>query len=117
MLAELTMTDTGGQTLALHADGSVELDGGTNISIDPDGRVTADGEVIAVLEGNNVVANGQTVATISEDGTGQIGDRRVSFDETGALVGGNPDGPGMTLSPADTPARRAAMLLLIVITL
>lgn len=58
------------------------------------------------------MASGQQIAVVDESGRANVSDSELYFDESGALMGA-PSPAEIRLEPADTPARRAAMVALI----
>jgi hypothetical protein len=91
-------------------------------------RVTADGKLIK-LDGNEVgfelrpdgTIRGPTgemlELTLAADGTITNGDKRMSLDDHGAIVGANPDAPQVRVEGATSPAlKRTAMFVLIALT-
>ncbi len=122
VMAPFTMTDSGGTSISMSADGVVTIPGQPEARgprFFTNGDIQADGEVIATVlpDGTFRAQNGSVIGVIAEDGSVTIGEHSLSFGPDGGLIGGNPDGPTMTLSPADTPAKRQAMALLILLTI
>ena len=122
VLMPFTLTDSGGQSVSMDATGLVtvpDADREATIQLHPDGRVEVDGNVVLTMAPDGTLADdgGEAIAQIAEDGTTTVAGRTVSFGPDGMLQGGNPDGPSMTLTPADTPAKRAAMTVLLMLTL
>ena len=121
VIAPLTMTDSGGQAMRIDAEGILSVDGndGPTVQFHSNGDITVDGERVGqmALDGVLRLADGTVVATIGPDGVTEVDGRAVSWGPDGTLVGGNPSGPGITLAPADSPAKRLAMTALLMMTM
>ena len=85
------------------------------------GRATADGTVTfpdgsvrgRLLADHRVVdANGEELATIGPDGSAQVDDQALRFNDEGRLVGANAEHP-VRLVGSGARVERAAMLVLI----
>jgi hypothetical protein len=115
VLAEFQLTDGFGRAMSVSPDGEVRLPLGTWGHVATDGTVTnanrrARGRLQA--NGNLVDANGLVIATIDADATAHIDNREFRFNDNGKLVGSD-GAPDITLSPPDSPARRTAMLVVL----
>jgi hypothetical protein len=120
-LGEMKLVDTNkSQALLIHADGSIEIDGKVPGKVTKDGKVVNEkGEVGFTLNKDGTITGPDGTAlgiTLSSDGVITNGDKKISLDATGALLGGNPDAPQMKVEGADTPGKkRTAMFVLIAV--
>ena len=112
---EFRLEDAQGRPLSMSAEGTLTGPQGFW------GRATADGTVSfpdgsvrgRLLADDRVVdAKGETLASIAADGSAQVGGQALRFDDTGRLVGANPEHP-VRLVGDGARIRRAAMLVLI----
>ena len=121
VIAPLTLLDDSGRSLALDAEGVLHL--GAEDTPAPHfwstGEVTLDGETVARMSEDGVLRTngGSEIAVVEEDGTARIGEQTLRFNASGELVGTHPGAPRVTLSPADSPAKRVAMAAMILMTL
>lgn len=118
-LAEMRLVEGNGKSLYIHADGTVEFEGGPPIRLHTDGSLNASDELFLELSGDGHVRDneGTDYGTIDVDGVASIEGRRVYIDDNGVLQGGNPGSTSMTAEGANTPGRkRAVMLVLIALT-
>ena len=125
-LGEMTMQSMGVTIAALHANGALEAKGqDTGITLGADGSITANGRVVLRLGSDGqIVADGHGVLPISiagETATIHAGSASlvIHAGADGAVErsGGDPTEQWIhvQLTGADTPAKRRAMLLLLVI--
>lgn len=120
VIAPFTLTDSGGQVIGVDAEGQLRVEGteGELPRFMRNGDVVADGEtIIRMRDGVLRTPAGDELATIGVDGSATVGDAQVGFGPGGEVLGGNTDGPGVTLAPADSPAKRLAMTVLLMMTL
>jgi hypothetical protein len=112
-LADFKLMDELGRPMNVTAEGVVTLPNGEWGRIGHDGTVTdAAGKLRARLSDGLVVdPRNQAFAILAEDGSAKVDDVELRFDEGGKLVGGS---SAITLTPANSPARRAAMLVVLV---
>jgi hypothetical protein len=122
-LAEMKLVDVNkNKAILIHKDGTIEFEGQKPAKVTADGKlVKADtGEVFFQLQpdGSIKTADGTDVGVkISPDGALTMGDKTISLDDTGLLVGGNPNAPQMKVEGAtDANLKRTAMFVLVVIT-
>jgi hypothetical protein len=117
VLAPLTLTDSRGAMIRVDATGRLSMDGqdGPSPVFAANGDISVDGETVATLSSDGVLrtAAGQEMAVIGLDGSAAVGSLTLHFGADGTLMGGNPDGPGITLAPTDSPAKRLAMSVII----
>jgi hypothetical protein len=114
-LAEFQLTDGFGRPMTVSADGVVTLPLGVWGHVKPDGTVTrANGTERGKLlpDGRLLDADDQPVATIDADGSAEVDGVVLRFDEHGKLVGEG-SVPDIALKPSDSPARRTAMLVVL----
>jgi hypothetical protein len=124
VLGELKIVDVGkDKAIAVRADGTIEADG-TPVGI----KVTADGRVIRtdttevgfqlLPDGTIKGPRGEVLeVTLGADGTISNGDKKISLDDQGLIVGGNPDAPQVRIEGATSPElKRTAMFVLITLT-
>ena len=122
-LGELKLVDVQqNKALLVHADGSIEIDGQKPAKVTKEGKIVRadNGQVGFTLAGDGSIKgpDGQDLGvTIGPDGTVKAGDKTISIDDSGNLVGGNPDAPAMRVEGATTPGlKRTAMFVLIALT-
>ena len=115
-LADFQLVDELGRPMNVSGQGEVTLPNGTWGRIATDGVVTdSEGEKRGWLHGGRVFdAGGQACAELDPDGIATVDGVELRFDENGDLVGGN---LRIKLTPADSPARRAAMLVTLIAVL
>jgi hypothetical protein len=116
------LTDSGEQALTVDAEGRLTIESEDAIpspQFMPSGEVIVDGETIGRMSPDGVfrIADGEELASIGVDGVTTVGELNLSFGPDGVVVGVNPNGPGVTLAPADSPAKRLAMTVLLMMTL
>lgn len=110
-------------TARVDADGRLTMDGVPEVQVEfrPNGDIMSEGERIASVSADGTYRNsaGTIVTQISEDGSMTFQDHAFSFGPDGVLRGpgdlGRDGGPGATLSPADSPAKRVAMSVIILL--
>jgi hypothetical protein len=119
-LGPLKLTNERGNGLVLAEDGAVsKVPGG-----EPVGTLRSDGQFVLTsgrlgpkleLDGHVVMANGQRFPVrIAEDGAVEAANAEpVRFDESGRLVGGNPDAPKTEVTGLTPALRKTAAFLLI----
>lgn len=121
VIAPFTLTDSGGQAISMTADGHLTMEERDRPGplFEPDGTITMDGDPIATIaaDGTLTASTGEQIAIIAEDGSTHVNEYDISWGADGTLMGGNPDGPGVTLSPADSPAKRAATAVVLMMTM
>ncbi len=123
-LGEMKLVDVNkNKALVIHADGTIEYEGQTGIKVTTDGRIVkADtGEVGFQLNADGTIKgpDGQVMAdlTLSADAVIKSGDKTISLDASGSLIGGNPAAPQMRIEGATTPGmKRTALFVLIALT-
>jgi hypothetical protein len=120
VLGALKLTNERGNGLVLAADGAVpKVPGG-----EPVGTLRSDGQFVLTSgrlgpklepDGHVVAANGQRFPVkIAEDGAVLAPNAEpVRFDDSGRLVGGNPDAPKTEVTGITPALRKAAAFLLI----
>ena len=117
VLAPLTLTDSRGAVVRVDAMGRLSMDGqeGSSPVFSANGEISVDGQLVASVSMDGVLrtAAGQEMAVIALDGSAAIGGITLSFSADGTLMGGSPDGPRVTLAPTDSPAKRLAMSVII----
>jgi hypothetical protein len=113
-LAPFKMTDPMGRTMEVTADGVATLPLGVWGRISSDGVVVdGKGTLRARVSGGRVFdAAGVEFARLSADGTATAEGHTSRFDGEGRIL--YETGRGMVLSPADSPARRTAMLVYLI---
>lgn len=125
-LAEMKLIDVNDQNKALliHADGTIEVEGKKPAKVTPDGKLVAleTGETVLELQADgsikDVKNNKVLEVKLSADGSVTMGDKTVSFDASGALIGGNPGAGQVRLEgAADARHRRTAMFVLVALTM
>ncbi len=121
VIAPFTLTDSGGQSISMGADGRLTMQDETRSGplLQADGTITMDGDPLATVsaDGTLTASTGETIAVIAEDGSTSINGFNIYWGEDGTLVGGNPDGPGLSIDPADSPAKRAATAVMLMMTM
>ena len=121
VIAPFSLTDSGGQTIAMTAGGQLTMEDQERPGplFEANGNITMDGDPIASIsaDGTLTTSAGEQIAVIAADGSTTVGEYSVSWAADGTLTGGNPDGPTVTLSPADSPAKRAATAVVLMMTL
>jgi hypothetical protein len=122
-LGELKLVDVNKKkAVVIKADGSIEFEGKTGVKVTKDGKIVRidNGEVGFALQPDGSIhgPDGKPLeVTLSADGVIKNGDKSISLDDKGALVGGNPDAPQMRVEGATTPGlKRTAMFVMIAIT-
>lgn len=122
-LGELKLVDVQqNKALLVHADGSIEIDGKKPAMVTKEGKIVRadNGQVGFTLGGDGSIKgpDGQDLGiTIGPDGSVKVGDKTISIDDSGNLVGGNPDAPAMRIEGATTPGlKRTAMFVLVALT-
>lgn len=117
VVAPITLTDARGAAVRVDANGQLSMDGqeGPAPIFHSSGDITMQGQTLATISSEGVLrtAAGQVVAVIGPDGAADIGGLNLSFAADGTLAGANAEGPGITLAPADSPAKRLAMSVII----
>lgn len=117
VLAPITLTDGRGAAVRVDANGQLSMDGqeGPAPIFHSSGDITMQGQTLATISSEGVLrtAAGQVVAVIGPDGAADIGGLNLTFAADGTLAGANAEGPGITLAPADSPAKRLAMSVII----
>ncbi len=122
-LGELKLIDVSkNKALLVHADGTIELDGQKPAKVTKDGKIAKidTGEVGFTLNADGTISgpDGKSVGvTLAADGTLTSGDKKISVDDAGKLVGANPAAPEMKIEGASTPGlKRTAMFVLVALT-
>lgn len=121
-LGEMKLVDVNNNKAVLvHADGVIEHEGKKHAKVTADGKITNDkGEVGFTLQPDGSIKgpDGRVVeVTLTAEGAIRNGDKVISLDATGALVGANPDAPQMRVEGASTTGlKRTAMFVLIALT-
>jgi hypothetical protein len=117
VLAPFKMTDPMGRTMEVTADGVATLPLGVWGRISSDGVVVdGKGTLRARVSGGRVFdSSGAEFARLSADGTATVEGEEFRFDGEGRIL--YETGSGMVLSPADSPARRTAMLVYLIAVL
>lgn len=121
VIAPFTLTDSGGQSISMTAEGQLTMEERDRPGplFESNGNITMDGDPLGTItaDGTFTASTGEHIAVIAQDGSTTVGEYSISWSADGTLAGGNPDGPGMTLSPADSPAKRAATAVLLMMTM
>jgi len=101
--------------VGMNSEGVVTLEGEEGgARFHPDGRIEVEGEgVVARLEGDALIADGEQVAEVTHEGIIRVDQYELSFAADGSVTGLPADAPPIRLEPADTPARRAAAVTLV----
>jgi hypothetical protein len=117
VLAPFKMTDPMGRTMEVTADGVATLPLGVWGKISSDGMVVdGKGALRARVSGGRVFdSSGAEFARLSADGTATAEGHTSRFDGEGRFDLGT--GKAMLISPADSPARRTATLVLLIVLL
>ena len=121
-LGDIRLVDVNkNKALLIKANGDIELEGVVAAKVTPDGKiVNTAGEVGFTLLPDGTVngPDGKPLdVTLSTDAVIKSGDKSISLDANGSLVGANPAAPPMKVEGADTPGkRRTAMFVLIALT-
>lgn len=108
--------------IAIHADGSIELEGKTLAKVTTDGRVitTADDKTVMTLgaDGSIKGPDGTDLgAKVGADGSLSMKAETVTIDETGMVKGGNTSAPPLKVEGAtNAELKRTAMFVLVVMT-
>lgn len=125
-LGEMKLIDVNDQNKALliHADGTIEVEGKKPAKVTADGKLVAleNGETVLLLQPDgsikDVKNNKVLEVKLGPDGSVTMGDKTISFDASGELVGGNPDAGRVRVEGAtDTGLRRTAMFVLVALTM
>jgi hypothetical protein len=117
VLGELRVAGPEGTLFELHADGSVIVNGEGIGALGTDGRYVALGDdLVAEIDAEGkLVGRGRLMGVIAEDGTTTLtSGETIGFDATGK-VEWNRSGVELRLEPPDAPAKRAAMMLIILL--
>lgn len=121
VIAPFTLTDSGGQAISMTAEGQLTMEERDRPGplLEPNGTITMDGDLLATIaaDGTLTASTGEEIAVIAEDGSTSVNGYDVSWGADGMLMGGNPEGPSVTLSPADSPAKRAATAIVLMMTM
>jgi hypothetical protein len=121
-LGEMKLVDVNkNKAVSIHADGSIEYEGVKGAIVTKDGKITNDkGEVGFTLQPDGTIKgpDGHAVeVTLTAEGAIKNGDKMISLDDKGELVGGNPNAPQMRIEGATSPGlKRTAMFVLIALT-
>ena len=122
-LGELKLIDVNkNKALLVHADGTIELEGQKPAKVTKDGKIVKidTNEVGFTLNGDGSISgpDGKSLeVTLSADGVVTHGDKKISLDDKGMLLGGNPDAPQMKIEGATSPGlKRTALFVLIALT-
>jgi hypothetical protein len=121
-LGEMKLVDVNkNKAVLIHADGSIEYEGVKGAIVTKDGKITNDkGEVGFTLQPDGSIKgpDGHVVeVTLTAEGAIKNGDKMISLDDKGELVGGNPNAPQMRIEGATSPGlKRTAMFVLIALT-
>ncbi len=121
-LGEMKLVDVNkDKAVSIHADGSIEYEGVKGAIVTKDGKITNDkGEVGFTLQPDGSIKgpDGHVVeVTLTAEGAIKNGDKMISLDDKGELVGGNPNAPQMRIEGAtSTGLKRTAMFVLIALT-
>lgn len=109
------------KAVIVHANGDIEIEGVKPVKVTTDGKlVNTAGEVGFTLKSDGTVLGPDGKAldvTLSTDAVVKSGDKTISIDATGALLGSNPEAGEMRIEGADTPGKkRTALFVLIALT-
>jgi hypothetical protein len=117
VLAAFKIVDAHNRVMEVAADGVATLPLGVWGKIFSDGVVVDDkGALRARVSGGRVFdSSGAEFARLSADGTATVEGEEFRFDGEGRIL--YETGSGMVLSPADSPARRTAMLVYLIAVL
>lgn len=120
-LGDMRLVDVNkNKAVVIKANGDVELDGMHIATVTPDGKISNKAGESFTLQSDGTITDpkGKTIdVSLSAEGVVKSGDKTISLDATGTLLGGNPDAPQMKVEGADTPGkRRTALFVLIALT-
>lgn len=126
-LGELKLVDVNkNQTLTIQPDGTIVIpaqpdgDAAVTLKVTTDGKIMAGDQVGLQLmpDGTITGPDGKPLdVTLSADAVITSGDKKISLDDSGALVGANPDAPQMRIEGATTVGlKRTALFVLIALT-
>lgn len=121
-LGEMKLVDLSkNKALVIRANGDIEYEGNTGVKVTKDGTIVNDkGEVGFTLlpDGSIKGPDGKVIdVTLSAEGVIKTGDKAVSINADGTLLGANPDAPQMKVEGATTPGlKRTALFVLIALT-
>ncbi|MBA3396829.1 MAG: hypothetical protein H0T89_29630 [Deltaproteobacteria bacterium] len=126
-LGEMKLVDVSkNQALTIQADGTIIIpdqpdgDRGGTIKVTTDGKILAGDKVGFQLmaDGTIVGLDGKPIdVTLSADAVITSGDKKISLDAGGALIGANPEAPQMRVEGATTVGlKRTALFVLIALT-
>jgi hypothetical protein len=122
-LGEIKLIDVNkNKALLVHADGTIELEGQKPAKVTKDGKIVKidTGEVGFTLNGDGTIngPDGKPLeVTLSADGIVSNGDKKITVDADGKLLGGNPNAPQMKIEGATTLGlKRTALFVLIALT-
>jgi hypothetical protein len=112
----LRVVGTEGVAIELRSDGTVIAGGQEAAQLGPDGRLVTGDEVVAAIEADGkLIGHDRVIGNVAEDGSATLaGGETLGFDASGK-VEWNREGVELRLDPADSPAKRAAMMLIIVL--
>ena len=122
-LGELKLIE-GNQTLTVQADGTIlmpDADRPVPLKVTSDGKfiVKADQIVLQLMPDGTIQGpDGKPIeVTLSADGVATFKDRKISLDDNGTVVGGNPEGPQPRFEGVTTPGlKRTALFVMIALT-
>jgi hypothetical protein len=121
-LGEMRLVDVGkDQAVLIHADGGIEFKGVKGATVTKDGKIkNEEGQVGFELQPDGTIKGptGHVIdVTLTAEGAIKSGDKTISVDDKGALVGSNPDAPQMRIEGATSAGlKRTAMFVLIALT-
>ncbi|HEU0035251.1 MAG TPA: hypothetical protein VFQ53_31715 [Kofleriaceae bacterium] len=122
-LGEMKLVDVNkNKAILIHADGSIEFEGQKGVKVTADGKLMRvdNGEVGFELKPDGTILGPDKQpldVTLDANATIKSGDKSISLDDKGALVGANPDAPQMRVDGATTVGlKRTALFVLIAIT-
>jgi len=110
------------EAVLVHANGEIEMAGVKVVKVTKDGKIvrTDNGEVGFVLNADGTIKGpeGKVLElTLSSDAVIKNGDKTITLDAAGLLLGGNPDAPQMKVEGATTTGqKRTALFVLIALT-
>lgn len=118
-LAEITFTDHDNPAIKVHADGGVEIMD-DNKQWKPVGKLSTDGKFVVTdgstgqLDADGTFKTPDGPAPFKLDGDALVaGDKRVTIDDKGSIVGGNPGADTIKITGAtDVGTKRTALLIL-----
>jgi hypothetical protein len=123
-LGEMRLVDVAkNQAINIHADGTIEFNGKVIVKVTPDGKLVKidTGEVGLSLQPDGSIngPNGEVLEVkLGNDGTLVAGDKTLSVDSAGMLVGGNPGAPELRVEGAtDAKLKRTAMFVLVAVAM